>query len=516
MALESNFSNLSDNGFGSGSEQGKLSGIRFGTIVDDIVPGDPVFSEHVVRLYQVLSADTVDAEVGIDGLVAAQNVKVNEKLLTDDLEIEGNFTLSGGLTVPGNLTVEGNVSVEGDFEFSDASSNFGTNATEAIENAFNDSSDATFTFSGGQIDVSLNDNTVDEDEINASGSGFLSNSGGSLSYDGLNTSGEFNGDGTSGSQLSIANNSIGDSELENMPDGSMKVGDGGDPYNLELGSDAVPVSTTEVGGTNIVGANINSEQVLGRGSSGGITALDISGDVKPLLGLEAGDINAGTFDQGSQRFAFDDRLDMRGGALITGNARIDFRENSNEGFIDFWDGSDPNLTLGGNDTEKVIVKTGGAFDDGLIVESSQPRVTLQESDQVGEDNYMRSFDGDFYINSENSIDIRAGSNDSDTVDIDTGGDINIDPGFDHRVDVDRSLTVGGDVTFIDQFTDIPGTNVNGPLIWFEDPRTSNINASDIPQGTAILFAYEEDNGDIDLEWREHTDDGSTFSNNLGS
>ena len=76
--------------------------------------------------------------------------------------------------------------------------------------------------------------------------------------------------------------------------------------------------------------------------------------------------------------------------------------------------------------------------------------------------------------------------------------------------VEIGTVVGGNTDVMVQF------HPNEKVMKFPNYRTSHYPFSALNQGEAVLYVLKKGDGDIDLIWREKTDDGSTYSTNLGS
>jgi len=76
--------------------------------------------------------------------------------------------------------------------------------------------------------------------------------------------------------------------------------------------------------------------------------------------------------------------------------------------------------------------------------------------------------------------------------------------------VEIGTVVGGNTDVMVQF------HPNEKVMKFPNYRTSHYPFSALNQGEAVLYVLKKGDGDIDLIWREKTDDGTTYSSNLGS
>jgi len=97
---------------------------------------------------------------------------------------------------------------------------------------------------------------------------------------------------------------------------------------------------------------------------------------------------------------------------------------------------------------------------------------------------------------------------SDSIQLNTSDSDGVYTNDSPRVEIGTVL--GGNTDVMLQF--LP----NEKVMKFPNYRTSHYPWSALNQGEAVLYVMKKGDGDIDLMWREKTDDGSTYQTNLGS
>lgn len=474
-----------------------------------------MFAEHVLRLYQVLSGDTEDAEVGLDGLLATQNLKVNRELTVFDLTVEGTLELAANLTVPEDLEVGET------FDFTDSSGSFGGNVAQAFAGIADNSQDVSVASSGGNVQLTLNSNTVDQNELDAgSGPGFLLLNGGSLAWEGFRTSSEFTGDGTPGNQLGIADNAIDNAELAQMSSHSVKTGDGnGDPTDQSIAQNEVVARITGA----VEGLSVPSSTFVGRTSSGNLSALP-AGDAKGVLNIQASDVSADSTSnsrfQGSNSFRFRDQLIMERGALISSDAQdqttnLTIRQNAqNANSVITFENTDS--LINNNEVEATIEAEWSNFAfEGIYVDSPG------EIEFTPDSNFSVITNGSFAfieLDAQNSDVLLTSGEDTEITGI---SGVDITAGSSSSTGVDMNLNAAGDITLNPSSqTGTYSLHINANNIGFSGSGDkwefdsqgylyipiTDVNPAPTKTGFVTVWAEEEGSGD-DAKLHFRTNDG---------
>lgn len=306
MPISSNFSDLADNGFGRGSvTPGVFTGSKFGTLVGEINSGDPVFPEHVLRLYRALANAQTDVEIGINGLVAAQNLRVNNTLEAFEIQLI-DLTVTGDTSVE-RLSLGGTLTVDGGA--------FGDGVSAALSDITTTRGDVSTADAGqGEIRYDLRDDAVQyrKIDVDAGTDGLLLAENGSMKWTPLLVSSELSGDGIS-QPLGIAERSVGLSELETGADDAFFINDGdGEPSLLEIDAFSVPVRDFN----EIDTVFLDTNTVLGR-RTGGVSAITLE-ELTDDLNLHPADITTTSSSNdnvfgGSGAYRFTEAVKIFGG-----------------------------------------------------------------------------------------------------------------------------------------------------------------------------------------------------------